>query len=99
MEKRDVKFKILIALIITFLFLNCTQRIIKGYTYIENYNLYYTSQQLDSLYEVDNIPNIHTWDSIPVQKIGYMYLYKDSTRIYRVYKVNAKYNVTKRTKL
>lgn len=99
LQKKDIKFKILIILIISFLFLNCSQKIIQGYTYIENYNLEYTSNQLDSLYEVDNIPNIHNWDSIPTVNIGYIYLYRDSTRVYRIYKSNDKYNVTKRTKL
>lgn len=38
-----------------------------------------------------------SWDSLYVKGIGYMYLYRDSVKTYRVYKENDSiFNVTKR---
>jgi len=56
-----------------------------------------TVEQFDSICKADTVPGLSSWDSLYVGNTGYIYLYRDSSRTYRIYRVNDSIlNITKR---
>lgn len=65
-------------------------------SYRELYSMEFTSIQIDSICEADNIIPLQKWDSLCIKSKPTLYYYADSTKVYRAYKIQGKYNVTKR---
>jgi len=63
---------------------------------VEQYSREFTSWQLDSICQADSLPALKCWKGLYVKGSGRMYLYADSSKVYRVYKQGDGYNVTKR---
>jgi len=73
------------------------QTALRGTAQTEAYSVPMNAAQVDSVCAADGIPSPRSWDSLYVRGVGYMYLWADSARTYRIYRESdGVFNVTKR---